>query len=78
MGQAEPALKYLQGAKDIDRTINAVTFQLGRAHQQLGQFDEAVNDFREVIQFEPDHAAAHYNLSQVLVRSGHPDEANQS
>jgi len=77
MGQAEPALKYLQGAKDIDRTINAVTFQLGRAHQQLGQFDEAANDFREVIQFEPEHPAAHYNLSQVLVRSGHPDEANQ-
>jgi len=77
LGQFESALKYLQAAKDIDRTINAVTFQLGRAHQQLNQFDDAITDFREAIQFEPEHPAAHYNLSQVLVRTGKADEANQ-
>ncbi len=77
LGKAEPALKHLQAAKDIDRTINAVTFQLGRAHQQLGQFADAVNDFQEVTKFEPEHPAAHYNLSQALVRTGKADEANQ-
>src|SRR5437660_1713705 len=77
LGRPEEALKYLQAAKDIDRTVNPVTFQLGRAHQQLGQFDEAASAFREVIQFEPDHPAAHYNLSQVLVRLGRTEEANQ-
>jgi len=30
------------------------------------------------VQFEPEHAAAHYNLSQVLVRLGRADEANQA
>jgi len=77
LGQAESAAKYLQAAKDIDRTINTVTFQLGRAHQQLGQFDDAINDFQEVIKFEPEHPAAHYNLSQVLIRAGKTDEASQ-
>src|SRR6059036_566132 len=28
LGRFEPALKFLQAAKEIDRTINAVTFQL--------------------------------------------------
>src|SRR5260221_6071796 len=77
LGKAEPAVKYLQAAKDIDRTINAVTFQLGRAHQQLAQFEDAVKDFQEVVKFEPEHPAAHYNLSQVLVRTGKADEASQ-
>ncbi len=77
LGKAAPALQYLQQAKDIDRTINAVTFQLGRAHQQLDQFEDAANDFREVLQFEPEHPAAHYNLSQVLVRLGKTGEASQ-
>ena len=76
MGKAEQALKFLQGAKEIDRTINPVTFQLGRAHQQLNQFEDAVADFQEVVQFEPEHPAAHYNLSQVLVRAGKTAEAN--
>lgn len=77
LGKPQEALKYLQAAKDIDRTINPVTFQLGRAHQALNQLEDAVNDFREVLQYEPDHPAAHYNLSQVLVRLGKTDEANQ-
>ena len=48
-----------------------------RAYQQLGNFEEAAGEFQEVIQFEPAHPAAHYNLSQVLLRLGKDKEANQ-
>ncbi|MCS1407804.1 MAG: TPR repeat-containing protein YrrB [Verrucomicrobia subdivision 3 bacterium] len=73
LGRFEEALQSLQVAKDLDHTINAVSFQLGRAHQALDQFEAAAVQFREVIQFDPEHGAAFYNLSQVLRRLG--DEA---
>src|SRR5438552_9503830 len=41
LGNAQDALNYLQSAKDIDRTINPVTFQLGDAHQALCQLDQS-------------------------------------
>ena len=73
LGRFEEAVQYLQIAKDRDRTINAVSFQLGRAHQGLQQFEAAEAQFREVTQFDPEHRAAWYNLSQALIRLG--DEA---
>ena len=77
-GSFEEALKSLQIAKDLDHTVNAVSFQLGRAHQGLGQWEAAAEQFREVAQFEPDHGAVHYNLSQVLVRLGDEAGAEQA
>jgi Flp pilus assembly protein TadD len=78
LGQPKEALQSLQQAKTIDRTVNAVSFQLGRAHQQVGNFEDAAAQFSEVVQFEPDHGAAHYLLSQVLLRLNKPEEANQA
>src|SRR5688572_14797053 len=78
LGQPKEALQSLQQAKTIDRTVNAVSFQLGRAHQQVGNFGDAAAQFAEVVQFEPDHGAAHYLLSQVLLRLNKPEEANQA
>jgi Tfp pilus assembly protein PilF len=78
LGKPKEALQSLQQAKTIDRTVNAVSFQLGRAHQQVGNFEDAAAQFAEVVQFEPEHGAAHYLLSQVLLRLNKPDEANQA
>src|SRR2546423_13771377 len=64
LGRAKEAVQALQQAKDIDRTVNAVSFQLGRAYQQLNQFEAARDQFAEVTQFETNHPAAYYNLSQ--------------
>ena len=75
LGHAKEAVQALQQAKDIDRTVNAVSFQLGRAYQQLNQFEEAREQFAEVTQFETNHPAAYYNLSQVLIRLGKNDDA---
>jgi tetratricopeptide (TPR) repeat protein len=76
------AVQSLQVAKDIDRTVNSVSFQLGRAFQGAGKLEDALREFEEVIQFEtntvaPIFIAAHYNASQALVRLGRADEANQ-
>src|SRR5204863_4238893 len=73
--QFDEAIKSLQSAKDIDRTINAVSFQLGRAFQGGGKLEEALQQFDEIITFEtnkvaPIYLAACYNKSQILVRLG--------
>ncbi|MSU61271.1 MAG: tetratricopeptide repeat protein [Pedosphaera sp.] len=82
LAKFEDAIKSLQPAKDIDRSINPVSFQLGRAFQGAGKFDDALQQFDEIIQFETNHlsplyVAAHYNLTQSLLRLGRTDEAKQ-
>ena len=74
-GNFEEAIKSLQIAKQIDHTINAVSYQLGRAHQGLGQWEPATVQFEEVIQFDPHHPSAYYNLSQTYLRLDRGEEA---
>ncbi len=74
----EDGLKAFQTAKELDHTINEVSYQMGRAHQGLGQWEAAAEQFREVIQFDAEHGAVYYNLSQVLIRLGDEAGAEQA
>ncbi len=74
-GSYSNAVQSLQQSKAVDRSINPVSFQLGRAFQGWGRFEEAAEQFREVVQFETNHPAAHYLLSQVLQRLGQREAA---
>jgi len=76
--QFSNAVQSLQIAKDIDRTVNAVSFQLGRAQAGLGNFQEAAEQFHEVTQFETNHPSAHYQLAQMLLRLGQRDPAAEA
>jgi Tfp pilus assembly protein PilF len=69
------AVQSLEQAKAVDRSVNPVSFQLGRAFQGWGRNDEAAEQFREVLQFETNHPAANYLLSQVLLRLGQREAA---
>ena len=73
--QPTNAIQALQIAKDIDRSINPVSYQLGRAYAALGRFEDAAAQFTEVTQFETNHPSAFYQLSQALLRLGKRDEA---
>ena len=64
-----------QPARDLDPTVAAVSYQLGRAQQELGHFEDAAAAFQETLKLEPNHPVAHYALSQALIRAGRPDEA---
>jgi tetratricopeptide (TPR) repeat protein len=77
LARFEEAIKYLQECRDIDIKVNAVSFQLARAQQNAGHYEEAAELLRGVIQWEPKHPAAHYVLSQVLSRLGQNEEAQQ-
>jgi tetratricopeptide (TPR) repeat protein len=77
LSQYTNAIQYLQECMDIDIKVNTVSFQLGRAHQAVGHFEEAAELFRSVIEWEPEHQSAHYLLSQVLSRLGRKDDAQE-
>jgi tetratricopeptide (TPR) repeat protein len=62
------AIKNLQQAKDIDIRVNAVSVQLGLAYEALGKFDEALAQYEEIAQFEPNFPGLHFRLSQVYAR----------
>lgn len=74
-GQFEAAIKAFQNAKTIDRTVNEVSFQLGRAYQGVNQHEAAAAEFEEVVKFDSQHRAAYYALSQSLLRLGKQAEA---
>ena len=76
LNQLEPALQALQQSKRItDPPLAALSFQLGVAHQGLNQLEDALREFQEAVALEPEHPAAHYRLSQLLLRAGKAEEA---
>lgn len=50
-------------------------FVLGAIHGRLGEFEDAENCCRRVIELEPRMPAAYYNLGVALLRQGRPQEA---
>lgn len=76
--QYSNAVQSLQVAKDLDRTMNTVSFQLGRAYAGWGRFQDAADQFAEVIQFDTNHPSAHYQLSQMLTRLGQRERAAEA
>ena len=76
LGRFEPAVQALTQAKNLDVTVNPVQFQLGLAYEGWGKLDDAINEWQMLVQFDPDHPAAHYRLSQALRRAGKAKEAD--
>jgi len=76
LGQAEQAVQALTQAHNIDVTVGPVQFQLGLAYEAWGKGEEAINEWQTLVQFEPEHPAAHYRLSLALRRAGRTAEAD--
>ena len=55
--------------------MTALNFQLGLAQARLGHLDDAIKEFETVLQFEPEHMSAHYQLSQLYQRAGRDADA---
>ena len=76
-GSFSNAVQALSIAKQIDRTINPVSFQLALAYNGWGKIAEAATELEEVVEFDKDHPAAHYQLSQIYLRQGRRDDAQR-
>lgn len=77
LARPEEAAQALENVKQLDPGETATFFQLGMARMALKQWDAAIAAFREGIALDPNHlhSAAHYQLSQALLRAGRPEEA---
>lgn len=80
LAKSEEAALSLENVKRLDPGETATFFQLGLARMNLKQWDSAITAFREGIALDPNHlhSAAHYQLSQALLRAGRPDEASRA
>jgi tetratricopeptide (TPR) repeat protein len=77
MGQNEDAVKALQTVQQLDPAGDpALFYQLGMAHLNLKQYEEAIAAFSEVTALVANHPSAHYQLSQALRRAGQVVEAD--
>ncbi|MBO3698030.1 tetratricopeptide repeat protein [Roseivirga sp. E12] len=62
------ALPLLEKANQLIPQDNITLNLLGTIYQELGQFDEAIETFRSVLEQNPDSLAAHQNLAKVMTR----------
>ncbi|MFQ5960561.1 MAG: tetratricopeptide repeat protein [Candidatus Methylomirabilales bacterium] len=53
-------------------------FELGQLYALDGHIEEAIREYRTVIEIAPDHETAYFNLGLVYHRSGHLEEAIQT
>jgi tetratricopeptide (TPR) repeat protein len=69
------AIQYLQQAKDLDIRINAVSLQLGLAYEGINRWEEALAQYEEIGQFEPEFPGLHFRLATVYRRLGRETDA---
>ena len=62
-------------ALDLFNPLLRISF--GGFHYQLGQYEQAVDQFRAAVNLKPDHANAHYNLGRGYKELGKTDQAIQ-
>ena len=51
---------------------------LANAYLKLDRFDEAIAEYRRIVQLNPNYPLAHFHLAQAFQRKGLDDEARQS
>ena len=74
-GRIDEAIGHYQRALQIEPDYVDVLNNLGNALRR-GRIDEAIADYQRALsEFQPDNAAAHYNLGLALAGCGRIDEA---
>jgi tetratricopeptide (TPR) repeat protein len=74
-GKPSEALAELYAAIDRGERDAEVYSALGHIHFQLGQFDEAATSYWKLLQLEPAHRTASFNLAVCLEKLGRWEEA---
>jgi tetratricopeptide (TPR) repeat protein len=78
LNKPEPALQYARKAIQLDSKNDLGYYQMGRAYQSLGEWDEAAEALRNAISVNPVSPSAaqyYYVLSQVYRKLGKGKES---
>ena len=76
-GLLEQALEETQEAITLDPGAPSYQYLAGALHFRLGDFVTAAGHLESVIEIEPWHAGAHYNLGRSLVALGRAEEGGR-
>ena len=80
-GQTDEAITNFQATIEREPPIwNIESFEdcLANAYLKLDRFDEAIAEYRRILQLNPNYPLAHFHLAQAFQRKGLDDEARQS
>lgn len=66
----EQAIQYLNKSTDIHPNYKLSYLLLGNAHYYLGNYDEAIRNYQNVLKIDPDNAEAQKNLGVVYREAG--------
>ena len=75
MGRHEEALAFATRARDGWTRCRRARDNLGVMHYFARRYDEAIAQFRETLDLDPDFGRAHVMLGRVYVAKGMPDRA---
>jgi tetratricopeptide (TPR) repeat protein len=77
-GRYADAVEY--GASFSERLIASaeVEYEVAYAWNALGESGRALRRFRRAVDLDPDHAAAWYDLGELLLRDGELEEAEEA
>jgi len=74
-GRYETAIGHYRKALQVDKNYFWATYNLGLAHQQLAQFDDAATWYKKALELSPDHPEVVCNLGWLAWRAGRFQEA---
>lgn len=70
------ALPYLQRAVELNEADTEARFQLGLSLAKVQAYDEAIRQLEKVVEEDPGHADAYYNLG--VAYAGHLEDAERA
>src|SRR6202167_2220242 len=74
-GKTEQALREIREAMDAGDSLPELIWTRAHLEFQLGQFDNALEDYQKVLETQPNHKAATYNVALCLEKLARYEEA---
>jgi tetratricopeptide (TPR) repeat protein len=74
-GEHEAAIECFGKVLTVNERIPECHCDIGRSHEALGRFDEAIAHYRRAIKLKPEEGRAHHGLATALAAQGKIDDA---
>jgi tetratricopeptide (TPR) repeat protein len=73
----EEVAALLKKSSALDPKFPDAHLQLGNLYASQNDYPEAIDQYQQAIEFDPESAAIHYKLGQAFARTGHHEQAGQ-
>ncbi len=75
MGRYDEAGEAYLSALAQDPQCCEAAYNMGSLHEDRGEIEDAISDYRKALELSADYADAHFNLAGALARNGRDGEA---